>query len=460
MRATVRGLAALSLTLLSITLHAAPVDDARARGIAYLIDQQAGDGAWRPVAGLEVQATATVLDGLANAGMKNSAPYALGVAWLSNADAASVDSLARKMLALKTAGLNVAANDVDLLTRRNSTTRYLWGAYAGHETGFPDTPLALAARKAALGNYGDSTQLINTMFCEILPAQRSDGSWSYSKPAVGAPASVTAGTILPTVYTLLEIKGIQVATGWTNGTCGAAYNLSTALTNGLNFIYSKRNTDGGYRDEGVSQAVETALAYRVLKLLAPADTRTQDALNWLTANQQPNGSWSGGVFASGMALAALNAAVLSDTDKDGIPDVVEPLTGTQSNVADSKGLTGGNGLAQSGGTTAALLPGATLNQLFSHSLAQAGLSTFALGSGALPPGLTLNSAGAISGTPTQLGVFNFTYSAAPAYTQVAQISVAAGSDGEIPTLPEWGAILMGLSLLWAIGRRQSPMRGA
>ena len=361
MRMTVRGLAALSLTLLSINAHAAPVDDARARSIAYLISQQSGDGAWRAAVGLEVQATATVLDGLANAGMKNSAPYALGVAWLSNANAASVDSLARKMVALKTAGLSVTANDADLLARRNSTTGYLWGAYAGHETGFPDTPLALAARKAALGNYGDSTQLANTLFCEILPAQRSDGSWSYSKPAASAPTSVTAGTILPTVYTLLEIKGIQVATGWNSRTCGVAYDLNTTLSNGLNFIYSKRNTDGGYRDAGVSQALETALAYRVLKLLAPADTRTQDALNWLTANQQPNGSWSGGVFASGMVLAALNAAVLPDTDKDGIPDVVEPLTGTQSNVADSKNLKPGNGLAQSGSSTAALLPGCSYN---------------------------------------------------------------------------------------------------
>ncbi len=456
MRATVRGLVAFTFSLLSITAHAAPVDDARASGIAYLIGQQAGDGAWRPVVGLEVQSTATALDGLANAGMKNSAPYALGVAWLANADAPSVDSLARKIVALKTAGLGVTANDVDLLSRRNSTTRYLWGAYAGHETGFPDTPLALSARKAALGNYGDTTQITNTVFCEILPAQRSNGSWSYIKPAATAPVSATTGTILPTVYTVLELKAIQLATGFTTGSCGVAYNVSTALTNGLNFIYTKRNADGGYGDEGVSQAVETALAYRVLKLLAPADTRTQDALNWLTNNQQPNGSWTGGVFATGMALAALNAAVLPDTDKDGIPDAVEPLRGTQSNVADSKGLTPGNGLAQSGATTAALLPGATVNLSYGHSLAQSGLSTFALGSGALPPGLSLNSTGAISGTPTQLGVFNFTYTAAPAYTQVAQITVAdEAPSGDVPTLPEWGAILLGLALLWAVARRQS-----
>lgn len=456
MRPIAMGLFALSLSLVSMSLHA-DVESARAGGIAYLISQQSGDGAWRPMTGLEVQATATALDGLANAGMKNSAPYALGVAWLANADAASVDSLARKMLALKTAGLGVSALDTDLLTRRNSATRYLWGTYAGHETGFPDTPLALAAHKAALGNYGNMTQLSNAVFCEILPAQRGNGSWAYIKPAATAPATATAGTILPTAYTVLEIKAIQVATGWTSGICGATYNLSTALTNGLNFIYTKRNADGGYGDEGVSQTMETALAYRVLKLLAPADTRTQDALNWLTGNQQPDGSWTGGVFATGMALGALNAAVLPDTDKDGIPDVVEPLRGTQSGVADSKGLTNGNGLAQSGGNTAALLPRATVNEIYSHSLAQSGLSTFALGSGALPPGLTLNSAGTISGTPTQLGVFNFTYTAAPAYSKVAQISVSeAGADGDVPTLPEWGAILLGMALLWGVARRPSP----
>ncbi len=418
MRPVTVGLFALSLSLLAANVNA-DVESARAGGIAYLIGQQSGDGAWRPVSGLEVQATATALDGLANAGMKNSAPYALGVAWLANADAASVDSLARKILSLKTAGLSVSSLDTELLSRRNSTSRYLWGAYAGHETGFPDTPLALSARKAALGNSGDTTQLGNTVFCEILPAQRGDGSWAYIKPAATAPVSAASGTLLPTAYTVLELKAIQAATGWASGTCGATYDITTALTNGLNFLYAKRNADGGYGDEGTSQAIETALAYRVLKLLAPADTRTQDALNWLVANQQPDGSWAGGVFSAGMALAALNAAVLPDTDKDGIPDTVEPLTGTQSNTADSKSLADGNGLAQSGSTTAAVLPGAILDAGYSHSLAQTGLSAFALGSGALPPGLALDGAGAISGTPTRLGVFNFTYTASPSYTQVA-----------------------------------------
>lgn len=455
------GLFALSFPLFTANVIA-DVENARAGGIAYLIGQQDGDGAWRPVPGLEVQATATALDSLANAGMKNSAPYALGVAWLANADAASVDSLARKILALKIAGLNVSSMDAELLSRRNSTSRYLWGAYIGHETGFPDTPLALSARKAALGNYGDTTQLNSTVFCEILPAQRSNGGWAYIKPAATAPASATVGTILPTAYTVLELKAIQAATGWTSASCGATYNISTALTNGLNFIYAKRNADGGYGDEGASQAAETALAYRVLKLLAPADTRTQDALNWLVANQQPDGSWPGGAFSAGMALAALNAAVLPDTDKDGIPDAVEPLTGTQSNTADSKSLSNGNGLAQSGNTTAAVLPGAILNVGYNRSFAQTGLSAFALGSGALPPGLTLNSAGVISGTPTQIGVFNFTYTASPGYTQVAQIAVAAdtaASDGDVPTLPEWGAILLGASLLWAAARRRSGQHG-
>jgi hypothetical protein len=57
------------------------------------------------------------------------------------------------------------------------------------------------------------------------------------------------------------------------------------------------------------------------------------------------------------------------------------------------------------------LPGASWGQGYSQSLSQTGAlgaPNFAITSGALPPGMTLSLAGAISGAPTATGTFNFT----------------------------------------------------
>jgi large repetitive protein len=62
-------------------------------------------------------------------------------------------------------------------------------------------------------------------------------------------------------------------------------------------------------------------------------------------------------------------------------------------------------------TTAPTLPGGTISTAYSQTLAASGGTTpyaWALVAGTLPGGVTLNSAGVISGTPTNYGMFNFT----------------------------------------------------
>ncbi|MEO8508469.1 MAG: IPTL-CTERM sorting domain-containing protein [Betaproteobacteria bacterium] len=77
--------------------------------------------------------------------------------------------------------------------------------------------------------------------------------------------------------------------------------------------------------------------------------------------------------------------------------------------------------------------------------------TYTVSSGALPPGLSLNSAtGAITGTPTAIGAFGFTITATDANGCLALLNFTMSITGggtpiataPIPTLSEWGLFLL------------------
>ncbi|MDR3225936.1 MAG: putative Ig domain-containing protein [Clostridiales Family XIII bacterium] len=79
--------------------------------------------------------------------------------------------------------------------------------------------------------------------------------------------------------------------------------------------------------------------------------------------------------------------------------------------------------------TTASLPNGTVNAAYNQSLAATGTAPFAwtVDSGALPAGLSLSTSGAISGTPTTEGVFDFTVkvanSASPDATKTLRITI-------------------------------------
>ena len=84
------------------------------------------------------------------------------------------------------------------------------------------------------------------------------------------------------------------------------------------------------------------------------------------------------------------------------------------------------------------LPNATWGQAYNQSLSQTGAlgaPTYAVTAGALPPGLTLSASGAISGTPTATGTFNFTVTVSDnsgcSGSQAYSITIAA----DVPSAP-------------------------
>lgn len=113
----------------------------------------------------------------------------------------------------------------------------------------------------------------------------------------------------------------------------------------------------------------------------------------------------------------------------------------------------------------ATLPSAVLGVFYSQTLTASGGTppyTFTVSSGALPPGLTLSTTtgttAVISGTPTTNGLFSFTVTATDANgcpgsrTYSLQLPAGPGgppAGGSVPTLSEWGAILMALLIIAA-----------
>ncbi len=336
------------------------IDTTWNKGVAWLLTHQRADGSWRSRSGTEVAATAAAVEALAKVGVRGY-PFASGVAWLSNAEAPSVDSLARKSLALQAAALNVTPHLQKLVDWRNPNRS--WGAYDQFVTSFPDTPLAVAAIRSA--QYGYSDDEYKDGLCAMVSGQKTgdatiQGSWSYINtkdvdPQYAPPASAIVSAILPTTRNILEIHARLTYPDqqkrWTEVRCTGTrydpqganhYPLETARDTGITWLLNfRKNQDGGFGEQGVSTVVETALAYEVLASIRPSDPATGTALDYLRDHRSTDGSWNGDALQTAFVLKVFpgpTGGTLADAEHDSIPDAVEPLVGTNPGIPDSRWL--------------------------------------------------------------------------------------------------------------------------
>lgn len=445
----------IACLLLSSSAQAATsiqLDTARNKGLAWLFTHQASEGQWASPAGLPLQTTAAAIDALKNAGISRGYYYAGAVAWLNNAEALSNDALARQIGTLSSTGSNTQALVATLLANRTDTTK-AWGALPKYQSSFPDTSLAMDAILITNTSYADAVTTLNF----IGSKQSVDGGWAYG---TNAPVALQS-QIVPTAYNTLDLSRAKLV-GW---------GVDSYITKAVNWLTPRKKADNGFAEDSTAttgSVYETALVYLAIAKAKQASNAAaigaqsvlDGAQDFLVNKQAADGSWNGDALATAMALQALPAVTLADTDKDGIPDSVEPLLATDTAVPDGRHLVIGNGASQVG-TTAPLVVGyGDLGQAISIALANGGGAspfTWSLVSGSLPTGVTLNSStGVISGAPSTVGTFNFTYqvkdSLGAITTTAAQI--VASADTDIPTLPEWGAILMAMLLLTAGWRQQ------
>jgi hypothetical protein len=457
----------------------ADVNQARVQGLKYLVQTQRGDGSWSSALGdLDVQATANAIHAMGRGGLRSSPNYASALSWIANAESQSTDSLARRAIALSDGGLGLAAQTIadELYETRNVSTHALWGGYEGHATSYFDTALGLSALRVADRNFGAKVSgpvanaVCELMVNRVVPAA-GQSAWSMAPAAPGQSITTTRPSVLATALVMGELEALR-AVAISSVTCNTVeFNLATVVGQAHAWLQQRQNAiDGGFGElrsngsQGVSSVFVSATVYQALASLpSPPQPAASNVLNYLVAQQNPDGSWRGDAFMTTQVLAAIvpaTGAQSLDTDNDGIPNVVEQALGRNELVADSAGALAAPSLSVSGVTATSFAAQGQVGVPFTYAM-QTGGSLISIVSGALPPGLMLNTTdGVISGTPARGGSWSFEFErdgTGTPQTVIGRIDVVSAqdpgsTDGDVP-LPGWALLALGGALLGAVQRR-------
>lgn len=419
LRWCVNGLGAglLLLTFNASAATAAQIQAAQVKGVAWLLSHQTGNGNWAGASGSEIVASSAALAALRRAGVKGY-PNTKAILWLDNTQALSTDALGRQISELAIAGIDVSSLTNRLLAIQNGAG--VWGAYDHYAGSFPDTSLAVTALSAL-------NQPVTTGITFIINNQNgTDGGWPYSPTE---PSTMSAQShVVPTAYNILAL----------NQNKANFPQVQSNLTSAIAWLKTQQKAGGGFGEGSTGTVLETALASQaIFAALAANDVAAAAGQDFLIAQQGADGSWNGDAFTTAVALQTFPVTTYSDTDGDGIPDAVEILLGSNPYIADSRWLAGqGNGQAISGVHVPTALSSAVVNTAYSFSLSGSGTApyTWVLTTGTLPPGLALSN-GVISGTPTVLGSYSFSYTVTDTNgvvtPVVGQIDITAAGDGDI-----------------------------
>ncbi|WP_175463728.1 putative Ig domain-containing protein [Methylomonas sp. LWB] len=363
---------------------------------------------------------------LKNASADKGFHYTRALAWLSNQKTDSVDSLARKIIALENAGVDtVELRLTDALFKLDNDTG-LWGAYAGYGGGFPDSGLAMEALRAA-GITSPAAPVAEYISSTYQGQGSGNQGWSYWGGVLGvnkAPAILpTASNVAAlshfyqdgiTGVTLLDVNNQTVQIG-----------INTLVARAANWLLTKKQSDGSFTESSADTNPErnTATAYIALQAasnaaLAPAGASAAllQAAGFLQNRQAANGSWNNDAYTTALSLRTFPATIMADADHDGIPDAVEPLVGTDPNLTDSWKLQPQNGLTATPNPTGLqgnpVVTEVLANAAFSYPLSAAGGTpgyNWSFGGGQLPPGVAVSATApwSLTGTPTAAGSYPF-----------------------------------------------------
>lgn len=408
------GLWLLTLSLYSSASLAFYQDNLQ-RATSWLTSQQRGDGSWGLSNAEKLLFTTEAVQALRASGQRNSA-YFSGITWLENHASLNADFRARRAQALGAHGDDVS-DDVDRLADAQIVGvpgRDAWGLSAVYRQAPLDTAIVLNSL-ASLGAAVNLQAAIDTLKLSQLGGP--DRGWTVALEPVSDP--FTTAMVLQTLA-ILETTDLSLITPVGNGLATLSSRVTASAPISL-----------------------VALAARAA-LLAGNTATAQPWLDRLAAAQSgSNGSWSARVYDTALAIRAFATA-------DGID----------------------NGANQ----TAVFMPDRNLRMAVNAALDRNAMDS--LDRGELARLTTLTAVGKgisdLSGLEWAVNLKsadlrnNNIASTAPidGLTQLTSLLLSGNPvlvamkelDGDIPTLPEWGLILMAGLLILAASKRQRARR--
>ncbi len=256
------------------------LDDAK----AWLRGRQSAEGFWQDTPATRVRDTQVALDVLTRLDPAFSGA-ALAGSWLAGRAEASTDYLARLAIALERAGGDGEPQRATLEARQNGDGG--WGAAPGFASDALDSALVLRA----LAGHRDASAPSVTAAIEYLQGGAAgSGGWG------GGGASRTGVTAA-----VLEALAAFGAAG------------DEAATAAVAWLASKQNPlDGGFGDSP-SSAHDTAGVLGGLRAAGAGGAIDRAAAEaYLTTRQTPAGSWEGSVYATALAVDALDGGGLAN----------------------------------------------------------------------------------------------------------------------------------------------------
>lgn len=396
----------LSLPTLAASTYAAPA----MRAGMWLENTQNLDGSWGSREDLKYAQTSEVIQALA-ALDRRSFWYYTGLTWLENHAASNSDFLGRRIVSLSQNGNSVSADIQSLQSTRSASGWGLSGAYQGSAL---DTALSLQALEQAGFGTTDPGVASAVTFLKAAQLTGLDKGWVIGGEIVSDP--ITTAEVL---RALIPLQATDIA-------------LPAIVSNGLATLNARVGS--------TSPVIQQALAALADLSSSTATAQGVALLNNLLASQGVvDGSWGGDPYATALAARALAAGMGSDlAAQKQVVNIPDPNLRAAINQALGRNILD----ALNAGEMAQLTTLTASNRNITNL---AGLQ-YAVNLTFLD--LRNNNINSFAPVAGLAGSAKILEAGNPGYTGV---QLANSTDNDVPTLPQWGAILMGGLLLLSMG---------
>ena len=375
----------------------------------WLSGQQNADGSWGASPTEKFLYTVEAVQALRAVGQRNAA-YFRGITWLENHAADNADYSARRVLALAAHGDDVTDEVLSLTNVQNVGVagRDAWGLSATYLQSPLDTALVLNSL-AALGTSANVQAAINYLKATQLGS--TDQGWPLARESVSDP--YTTAMVLRTLAPLTAVDPT----------------LATPIANGLGTL---RTTI-----DATSPVYLQALAAQAAWLAG--DTMTaQTWLTFLASSQAGDGSWSTRIYDTALAMRALATADGTDSATKQF-SILIPDKNLRTAINTALGRNAMDSLDRS-------------EMLRLTSLTAAGLNINNLTG--LESALNLQSADLRNNNIISTTPIDRLPRLATILLDGNPSVLASDVNEDVPTLPEWGLIIMAVLLLSSAVRQQ------